>query len=57
MVKGQHVRLVRYLNTPDGWTYEVVHGQLEQRTTSGWHVWVVDELRELPETEWSLYRP
>jgi len=57
LVKGQHVRLVRYLNTPDGWTYEVVHGQLEQRTTSGWHVWVVDELRELPETEWSLYRP
>lgn len=57
LVEGQHVRFVRYLNTRDGWIHEVVHGRLEQRTASGWQVRVVDEVRELPEAEWSIYRP
>lgn len=54
---GQHLRFVRYVNTRDGWTPEILRGELEERTSDGWRVRVVDELQELPETEWSIYHP
>jgi hypothetical protein len=54
---GQHLRFVRYVSTQDGWTPEILRGQLEERTDTGWRVRVVDGARDLPETEWSIYHP
>lgn len=54
---GQHMRFVRYVSTRDGWTPEIVRGEIEDRTDAGWRVRVIDDVRELPETEWSIYYP
>lgn len=55
-VAGQHVRFIRYVATGDGWAPEVLRGEFEERTDSGWRVRVLDEVREIPESEWSFYR-
>jgi len=54
---GQHLHFVRYVSTPDGWTPEILRGEFEERTDTGWRVRVVDDVQELPETEWAIYRP
>ncbi|MBO0982701.1 hypothetical protein [Rathayibacter sp. SD072] len=54
--RGQHVRFIRYVDTRDGWQSQIIRGQLEERTDSGWRVRIVDDVRTLDRTEWSLYR-
>jgi hypothetical protein len=47
---------VRYVRHGEDWAPELVRGELEQRTDTGWRVRVVDEIRELSNSEWALYR-
>lgn len=54
---GRHMRFIRYVNTRDGWTPEIVRGEIEERTSDGWRIRILDDVRELPETEWSIYYP
>lgn len=51
------MRFIRYVNTRDGWTPEIVRGEIEERTSDGWRIRILDDVRELPETEWSIYYP
>ncbi|MDY0914512.1 hypothetical protein [Rathayibacter festucae] len=53
---GQHLRFVRYVSSRDGWTAEILRGELEERTDAGWLVRTIDDVRELPETEWTIYQ-
>jgi hypothetical protein len=54
---GHHAWFIRYVGTREGWTPETVRGDIEERTESGWVLRVGEELRELPSSEWSVYRP
>lgn len=53
---GQHVRFIRYVSTRDGWTHEILRGEFEEQIDTGWRIRVVDEIRDLPDSEWSFYR-
>lgn len=54
---GQHMRFIRYVRTRDGWTTEIRRGQVEERCDTVWRVRVLDEVQDLPKTEWSIYHP
>jgi hypothetical protein len=54
---GKHAWFVRYISTSEGWTHETVRGRVEKRTETGWLLRVGNDLQQLPDTEWSFYRP
>ena len=54
---GTHARFVRYVSTEDGWTTEIRRGVIEDRSDTAWRVRVLDEIHELPKSEWSVFHP
>ncbi|WP_243592884.1 hypothetical protein [Rathayibacter caricis] len=54
---GQHAWFIRYVSTREGWVAETIRGDVTERTTTGWVLRVGTELRELSESEWSVYCP
>lgn len=54
---GHHSWFVRYVNTREGWVPERIRGDVEERTATGWILRVGTEVRELPESEWSVFHP
>lgn len=54
---GQHMRFIRYVHTPDGWTTEIRRGEVEERADTVWRVRMLDEVQDLPKSEWSIYHP
>jgi hypothetical protein len=53
---GNPVSFVRWIGTRDGWHPEVIHGVYQGRGSGKWIVVIPDEVQELSDVEWALYK-